>query len=920
MYNMIQDKKGYLWFATDNGVFRYDGKDFTRYSTENGLPDNDVLSVEEDQLGRIWIACYNNNFLCIERGKLHNGRGGTNFMTFKSYMRLLGYRADTLVFHVNSQPDAVFIQPNGTIQFKQHPDIDFYCGNDAIKFSKSKIYLYDFHFKKVDSFKTDNPNEIIDAVYKLSDSTFLIKTNMQVILGNIHHQRLHLQNQKLSYLQQNKLILYKQELWMYEDSTLFPIKPDLRIDSSRKRNTYGIHFFSFLLDNRNDLWLSTEGDGVYYLPQNGVQLYTEEDGLVNQNITCASMLQDTLYTVGVTGKVNRLAHHAIETLPINLEKFAYGKVKSILAHGNFLFFGYSKGHLLVYNKHNGTTHLISNIGSVKHLASYSKDSILYCSSSRSGFIQVSNLQVYPLFGERGVAAGKIQDGKILVAGINNLRLYEKQGKEFVLVNKTNLPNTIISDIQHLNGITVLSTFEQGIYIVSGKDTQHLTTANGLTDNNCKYVYIENAHHIWASTSSGLNHIIYGLTASPVVENLTTKNGLASNNISHVFKIENTYYTTSSKGINTFSLDRFYHEQIEPLLDIHDIYVNNKPVFPVGDLKLQPGEQLLKLTVSVLDFRSFGNLHIRYRVNGLDTSWTYTTQNIIELARLQPGTYTLEIQSLGAFHKVAASSVTLKFQVLPFWWQLTWVRIAAFIAFIAITAYGIYLFFLRRYHQKVKQENLLKQITETELKAIKAQINPHFIFNTLNAIQYFISNSENEKAGNYLDLMSKLIRKTLDFSNEISSPLKDEMAYLQTYVALESLRFEEEDFELQWQDWLSEQDKQCPFPTMVLQPHVENAIRHGLKPKKQGKKILKLSFYKKENTLFVEVEDNGIGRQQSTLQKSQHFVSHRSHGDELSKSKLSLFEQFMKKKVTLRTDDLMENNNSIGTRVILSVEL
>ncbi|MBK8684773.1 MAG: histidine kinase [Bacteroidetes bacterium] len=204
-------------------------------------------------------------------------------------------------------------------------------------------------------------------------------------------------------------------------------------------------------------------------------------------------------------------------------------------------------------------------------------------------------------------------------------------------------------------------------------------------------------------------------------------------------------------------------------------------------------------------------------------------------------------------------------------------------------------FLRRYRKKLTEERIEKQLSELELKAIKAQINPHFIFNTLNAIQYFISNQENDRAVNYLNQMSKLIRSTLDYSNEVSIALREEISYLKTYLDLESLRFEEDEFYYLIDNTLSSEEMELMIPTMVLQPHIENAVRHGLKPKKGNNKQLILRFYRHQSEIFCEIEDNGIGREASARlkRKALFLICHRV---KLSASKLEIYHKQREKHV------------------------
>jgi len=209
--------------------------------------------------------------------------------------------------------------------------------------------------------------------------------------------------------------------------------------------------------------------------------------------------------------------------------------------------------------------------------------------------------------------------------------------------------------------------------------------------------------------------------------------------------------------------------------------------------------------------------------------------------------------------------------------------------------------------------------EIELKAIKAQINPHFIFNTLNAIQYFISNHQNDQAENYIDRMASLLRKTLDFSNKTAIFILDEISYLENYLQLEKLRFEE-NFSFNINNNISKEYLQTEIPPMVLQPHIENALRHGLKNDKPGIKKLDLSFNIFNGQLICEVSDNGIGRKAAAAANQTKHIKHPSMGIELSSSKLLLYEQLTGKKVKTEIIDQFIPGTETATGTLIRITI
>src|SRR6185295_7264690 len=167
------------------------------------------------------------------------------------------------------------------------------------------------------------------------------------------------------------------------------------------------------------------------------------------------------------------------------------------------------------------------------------------------------------------------------------------------------------------------------------------------------------------------------------------------------------------------------------------------------------------------------------------------------------------------------------------------------------------------------------IAEIRMTALRSQMNPHFIFNSLNSIQHFITTKEKEEALNYLSKFSKLIRQILENSRENTVSIANELQLLQLYVQLEQLRFSNKfTYHLHTDEELDIENTE--IPPLLIQPYVENAILHGL-VSKNGNGELNLSFEKKNGALICKVEDNGIGRKQSAMLLEKKESKHKSLG-------------------------------------------
>ena len=205
--------------------------------------------------------------------------------------------------------------------------------------------------------------------------------------------------------------------------------------------------------------------------------------------------------------------------------------------------------------------------------------------------------------------------------------------------------------------------------------------------------------------------------------------------------------------------------------------------------------------------------------------------------------------------------------------------AAFSAFAALLVIGLLLF----RQSKLKAE---QQKSELEQKQLRAQMNPHFIFNCLNSIQHFVVCNDVKNANKYLSGFAQLMRQTLENSKEGIITLRREIAYLDNYLVLERMRFEDKFvYEIVYSDNVN--PDAIEIPAMIIQPFIENAIRHGLCYLEGRPGKLKISFYRKDKYLYCEVEDNGIGREQSQKLKIVSDVVYESQGMELTRQRLAL---------------------------------
>jgi LytS/YehU family sensor histidine kinase len=222
--------------------------------------------------------------------------------------------------------------------------------------------------------------------------------------------------------------------------------------------------------------------------------------------------------------------------------------------------------------------------------------------------------------------------------------------------------------------------------------------------------------------------------------------------------------------------------------------------------------------------------------------------------------------------------------------------------------------------KLQETEFQGKLAETEMTALRAQMNPHFIFNCLNSIKLFTLQNNADAASNYLTKFSKLIRLVLENSRSEKVTLENELNMLQLYMEMEAMRFNNKlQFKINIDDEIDTHF--VHIPPLLLQPYIENAIWHGLMHKEVGGKVLLDLTMKNDNMLQVCITDDGIGRKAAAALKSKSATKNKSFGLKMTSERINLINQLYKSDTQVRIEDLVdETGQATGTRVVIEISI
>ena len=230
------------------------------------------------------------------------------------------------------------------------------------------------------------------------------------------------------------------------------------------------------------------------------------------------------------------------------------------------------------------------------------------------------------------------------------------------------------------------------------------------------------------------------------------------------------------------------------------------------------------------------------------------------------------------------------------------------------------FLLASKNEEIKEVNFKRQLSDLEMKALRAQINPHFLFNCMNSINKMILNGETENASQYLAKFSKLVRLILENAEGTSVSLESELALLESYIQLEELRFKGKIGYSISVDKSIEKDNTY-LPSMVLQPFVENAIWHGLMHKESDQKgMINIDIKEEHDRLLCTIEDNGVGREKAQQLREKSVFKNKSMGMKITEERLRLLSQEGLEQLIRITDLKDALNHALGTRVEINIPL
>ncbi len=478
--------------------------------------------------------------------------------------------------------------------------------------------------------------------------------------------------------------------------------------------------------------------------------------------------------------------------------------------------------------------------------------------------------------------------------------------------------TIYRLVEDKTGLIWLTTESEGAYAIDPKSlkfVKNIKQKDGLSSNAINGLACDAYNGIWLATTKGLCY--YDQKTNEVLV-FDKKNGLFQENLDlGLANLENQHIILGYQGAYTiFNPAEIRRQRNNHLPVITNFYVFEKPFEWQQNqpIRLNYKQNFFGFEFSALDFLIPEKVKYSYRLAGIDNEWIEANgSDKANYTNLEAGKYTFQLRATPQNSQWPTRFSSIDVIISPPFW-LTWWFILLCTAFAVCAAYYLY-------HKKIetlnRESEIKEKIAQLEMTALRSQMNPHFIFNSLNTVRYFVISEQKEKAKDYLSKFSKLLRTILTYSKENTISLSNELNAIRLYLDVELGRFESNFY------YNIETDAEIGLdsvmiPPLLLQSFAENAIIYGLRNSEKTDKILTIKVSQiNDETLEISITDNGIGRTKANKLQHNQDSLHKSFGTAITNQRIELFNQNYANKIKVETTDLADE---LGTQVVISIRI
>ncbi len=937
VYDIVQDRNGFIWFATLNGLNRFDGSRFITYSMTEGLNSNSLTSLLMGTDGNIYIGNHEKGINVIRNNNIEKYYNETKEKRFNISQLV---EAHGIVYAFETYGLIGLIGNSDFSLLRTHPlVVNRLCrSRDDDLIALTSGGLYEIKNKKLEKLHIVNlPAENLYSTTWYKDGSSLIGGN-----GNI-------------YVVKNKKVIKQYSVRLYEENIIFNLLLDSQQNiwfSIKGKGFYCIPngstkifnigaqlglektlINSMIQDDEGNIWVATYGKGVYCLNNLHIQNYSDKDGLTNSYINCIQKSESGKIILGTLNGISILDNGVIKPLKYSSGKNVTGYINNFIPSEKYLVVSLTsekaksayaqykdqKFRFMRFQSFCETNKGLFLFGSTGNNIRIEKD---FPVTNNPPFIYaIGNKQIHNRINYIFEDSGK---NLWFASNLGVCKLsYEKDEPDISKWNKVLfLDNPVLNSkivcvyqdkkndlwFAGSNGIARIRAINDSI--------SSYTNIGGFDLSNSTSITSDKLDRIWIGNMKGV-FVYDGYT----IRQIDDHSGLASNEVISLLsdRESDKLYVGTSNGLSEIAIKSYDSYKIEPpKIILNKVVSGNTTYLNFTNLTFDRDKNNVTVDISAINYSSPRSLVYKYKLNDV---WFETNNSILNFSSLQNGTYNLKIIAKTQNSKWSKPYL-LSFVVKPGFTETVWFKAGFFLLLFSLALSAV----LWRTKQKTKriseQIELNERINTLKHEALSAMMNPHFIFNSLNSVQYLINSQRNEEANDYIAMMAKLIRKNLDTAGSGFILLAEEINRLKIYLDLEKLRFQDR-FTYEISIGRDVETNFILIPNMIIQPFVENSLWHGIiNSGTKGFLTISFNFENVEidaiiyRSLIIKVTDNGIGINEAKKNKKEDHIS---KGIQIIEERLKLLSAKMEIPKPIMFEDLSSNDSrSHGTEIIVSL--
>jgi ligand-binding sensor domain-containing protein len=928
IYQTLQDKSGFIWIATNQGISRYDGRSFTSFTKEDGLPDNEIIKLYCDRHNNIWAISFLGIPSVFCKGVIRRFDNCTgvrhiceDFLTDSIFLIAGQWKGD------NEYPGYYSASDNrGNWQFAAHFNPlhhPAYATGPLLRLSSpGKI---NFSFSVIDS---NNLTLTLKSI--LSEKSYPVKRKDLQDINSFDLRNFCCLTARgdgiifntaeyIYYADFNKLYrvcplgklnrgapgLYITSFFCENDTTLWICTQNqglFRVTNFLSPH-FTIHSFwnktyctSITKDLENGYWVSTYNNGIYYLPNLSFRYISTLPGIAEENILCIKNIHSSKMLAGtVDGKIIEINAAGLtgNYFPGWAARNVNNRVLDICQVKNNSFLVNCDAHLRFFPS--GKNSGIGEPVAIKAIYKQPDNTIV-----------VGSCTGVSLWAIKGKLVKTIYPKRVTCVAVQNKHYYwgTLHGMYSCLdgvVNDAYQKNACLAGIINHIDISPDSTLwvstPDGIVLFKDSVRQLIRKENGLPSNMCRQISFDK-NTAWVATDKGIARIDYNMVKNTFkysIAAITEEDGLTTSDVNQTTVAGDYVWAATARGVSVFEKSYIGGSAQYPLVNINKIVVGHNSV-PMADTILVTSKDKLLVELAGISYRSGRLVNYEYRLKGFEFNWNKISNNVIELTSLPFGQLVFEARAIDRWGKRSNSKFIIIINRPPFW-NTTWFLIVTYVAIAGLVGLGFFLFNRGRQRKQQQEFRQKKKIQDLESMALRAQMDPHFIFNCLNSIHYHIIRADARNANLYLQKLSTLIRQTLQNSTSPIVTLHEEVRTLELYLDLEKFRLEERmEYQLTVSSEASLANPQ--IPAMIIQPFIENAIKHGIAPLENRKGMLTINIYRSGDYINCTIEDNGPGPFTSVQHHSYETNDYKPMGTQITANRIKSMNAIQQKKYDL----------------------